>query len=156
MKQNELEVWQKIKDFELDEPGISYSFTDRLAKENNWKLAFALRAVNEYKKFIFLVAISPNPLSPPPIIDQVWHLHLLYTKSYWVDLCENILGKPIHHNPTKGGAEEKDKFAEWYNYTIAFYKEIFKTEPPQDIWSIYTKPKKSFSFIKLFYKAWKS
>jgi hypothetical protein len=61
-------------------------------------------------------------------------LHLLYTQSYWEDLCENILQRKIHHGPTKGGTSEQDKFTDWYEKTKELYQETFKVVAPTDIW----------------------
>ena len=67
-------------------------------------------------------------------MDQAWHLHLTYTKSYWIDFCKNTLEKEIHHNPTKGGKSEASKFDDFYSQTKEDYKAIFKVEPPIEIW----------------------
>ncbi|MFM9988013.1 glycine-rich domain-containing protein [Flavobacterium sp.] len=134
MTDNQLKLWNAIKRFELDEPEVSLNFTDRLARENGWTIEYSLRAIVEYKKFIFLLTISNHPLTPSDQVDQVWHLHLLYTQSYWEDLCENVLKRKIHHGPTKGGDNEKDKFTDWYEKTKALYLETFKAVAPKDIW----------------------
>jgi hypothetical protein len=127
-------LWHSIKNFELDDPHASFSFTDRLARENDWDLAYSLRAVDEYKKFIFLMCIAGHPVTPSDQVDQVWHLHLLYTESYWIDLCANILKRQLHHGPTKGGDLEKNKFEDWYAKTLTLYTEIFSADPPADLW----------------------
>ena len=134
MSSDYAEIWEKINRFELDDPGSSYSFSDRLARENNWHLDFALRVIDEYKKFIFLQCIATHPLTPSDHVDQAWHLHLLYTRSYWIDLCDKTLGRHIHHGPTKGGAREQDKFEDWYNKTLDLYTQTFHHSPPSDIW----------------------
>ena len=134
MNDQQLNLWNKIKNFELDEVDVSLSFTDRLARENGWKIEYAIRAILEYKKFIFLLTITNHPLTPSDQVDQVWHLHLLYTESYWEDFCENTIQRKIHHGPTKGGNNEKTKFTNWYEKTKELYFEIFKTEIPIDIW----------------------
>lgn len=134
MNVNQLKLWNQIKSFELDDPDSSLSFTDRLARENGWTIEFSIRAILEYKKFIFLLTISNHPLTPSDQVDQVWHLHLLYTQSYWEDFCENLLNRKIHHGPTKGGAKENEKFTNWYEKTKNLYLETFKKQPPTDIW----------------------
>ncbi|WP_159017878.1 glycine-rich domain-containing protein [Algibacter sp. L3A6] len=126
-------LWNKLQSFEIDDIDSSFNFTDRLARENNWSFEYALRAVLEYKKFIFLIAISNFPQTPSDEIDQVWHLHLLYTESYWIDLCKNTIKKNIHHGPTKG-LEERGLFKEQYLKTLGFYESTFNERPPEDIW----------------------
>ncbi len=126
--------WQKINHFSLDDPASDYSFSDRLARENGWSLEFTLRAIHEYKRFIFLICIAPHPLTPSDEVDQVWHLHLLYTQSYWIDFCEQTIGRHIHHGPTKGGSSERNKYDDWYNKTLALYAETFGQSAPADLW----------------------
>jgi hypothetical protein len=128
------QLWDKIEWFDLDDPDSSLTFSESLARENGWTLEYSLRCIEEYKKFMFLICIAPHPLTPSDQVDQVWHLHLLYTHSYWIEFCQNILGKQIHHGPTKGGKLEQDKFTDWYAKTKDLYKELFLTNPPDDIW----------------------
>jgi hypothetical protein len=127
-------LWQKISNFSLDDPSVSFSFSQRLARENGWSKAYALRVVEEYKRFLFLCCISNSGVTPSDPVDQTWHLHLTYTRSYWIDLCKHTLGQDIHHNPTKGGSSEAEKFNGFYTTTHTLYKEKFGIPPPPDIW----------------------
>jgi hypothetical protein len=127
-------LWEKIRLFPLDMPGASLTFTQRLARDNGWTLDYAVQAVMEYKKFIYLVCITDRPLTPSDEVDQVWHLHLLYTQSYWDDFCQNTLGKKVQHGPTKGGQQEGDKFADWYELTRRRYVEVFGHPAPSEYW----------------------
>jgi hypothetical protein len=130
----ELTLWNKIKHFQLDEPQVDFKFSDRLARENGWSIAYSLRVIEEYKKFIFLCCITDSGVTPSDPVDQAWHLHLTFTKSYWIDLCKNTLEKEIHHNPTKGGEKEAAKFNEFYTGTRNIYVEKFGVQQPIDIW----------------------
>ncbi|MFM7057214.1 MAG: glycine-rich domain-containing protein [Planctomycetota bacterium] len=75
-------------------------------------------------------------------MDQAWHLHLTYTRSYWERFCHPILGRPLHHEPTAGGAAEGHKFEDWYAKTLDSYQRLFNEIPPADIWPA---PKKRFA-----------
>lgn len=134
MNAEQATLYQRIEAFDLDEPGAEFTFTQRLARENGWSLAEARRAVAEYKKFAFLAVAAGHPVTPSEVVDQVWHLHLTYTRSYWERFCPDALGTPLHHNPTTGGKAEKAKFADWYARTRASYAWLFGQEPPADIW----------------------
>lgn len=134
MNYKEQKLWDEIREFELDDDEAVYTFSDRLAKENGWSKGFALRAIEEYKKFIFLICTSHQPRTPSDEVDQVWHLHLLYTRSYWNDFCGLVLKREIHHGPTRGGPEETDKFKNAYVQTLQHYRDTFHTEPPSDLW----------------------
>lgn len=72
-------------------------------------------------------------VSPSVPIDLVWHLHLIYTHSYWHKFCDGVLGKPVHHSPSLGGKIEKKKYDRLYEQTLATYQVYFGT-PPADIW----------------------
>lgn len=147
MNDEQLKLWNEIKRFELDKSEISFSFTDRLARENDWTIEYSIRAILEYKKFIFLLTIANHPLTPSDQVDQVWHLHLLYTQSYWEDFCENTIKRKIHHEPTKGGETEKNKYTNWYEKTKELYFEVFKSKTPNDIW-----PSSEIRFTEINFK----
>lgn len=134
MTEVEAELWGRINSFLFDDPTASFSFTQRLARENHWSLPFATRVVEEYKRFIFLAVTCDHVVSPSDEVDQAWHLHLVYTRSYWDEFCGEILGRPIHHGPTKGGKSESDKFVELYEQTKDSYASKFGCQPPPDIW----------------------
>lgn len=134
MNDYEKGLWKKIKEFEFDEPGIAFCFTDRLARENCWSKNFAERATEEYRKFIYLCCVSRNQITPSEEVDQVWHLHLTFTKSYWKEMCGNVLNRELHHHPTKGGKAEEEKFDGCYTQTLQLYHQHFGEEAPRDIW----------------------
>lgn len=134
MSPSEKILWKRIEGFQIDDPLINFSFSTRLARENGWTKNYASRVVEEYKKFIFLCCISETGVTPSDPVDQAWHLHLTYTKSYWIDFCKNTLQKEIHHNPTEGGKREADKFDNFYTTCQNLYKEKFCNEPPSDVW----------------------
>lgn len=133
-KLSQQELWEKIKNFNLDDQNSSYPFSKKLASENNWSLSFTQQAIAEYKKFIFLCCISPTGASPSETVDKVWHLHLTYTQNYWEDFCKNTLQQDVHHHPSKGGAGEKAKHVNWYDETLKLYEVTFQSKPPAGIW----------------------
>lgn len=134
MTTDESELWGRISLFEFDRPDIKLTFAKRLARENNISESFAKTIIDEYKKFIFLCCVSKNQVTPSHYVDLAWHLHLTYTKSYWVDLCQKTLQREIHHNPTEGGNAEDKKFEDYYGKTLKQYESYFVTIPPVDIW----------------------
>lgn len=134
MTPTEQALWNQIELFQLDDPAIAFPFSARLARENGWSKRYALRVIEEYKRFIFLCCLTDSGVTPSDPVDQVWHLHLTFTRSYWVDFCRNTLGQEIHHNPTKGGLKEARKFNDFYSHTRQLYLDKFAQEPPTDIW----------------------
>ena len=62
----------------------------------------ARRLVNEYLCFLELKVITNDwnatKLSPSAKVDEVWHMHVLDSKSYAQD-CQTLCKQMIHHNP---------------------------------------------------------
>jgi len=141
MNFQQTELYKRIQAFALDWPDSQLSFSQRLAKDNGWSLGYTQRAIEEYKKFIFLAVAAGHPVTPSDQIDQVWHLHLTYTRSYWQEFCPKILQTTLHHEPTRGGSSEQLKFGSWYSKTLESYEQFFGHIPPIDIWP---KPKDRF------------
>jgi hypothetical protein len=131
---NHTALWKKIREFPLNEPGAAITFSNKLQEQQEWSASYTERVIEEYRKFIFLCTVAPKGASPSKAVDEAWHLHLTYTKSYWIDLCKNTLGRDLHHHPSKGGNDEDHKHEEWYKETLEFYRQAFGTEPPSDIW----------------------
>ena len=127
------ELWDNIKAHEIGLGNAEYGFQNRLAYENNWSHEFTLEAIEEYKRFMYLLCRCEHPVTPSRDVDQVWHLHLLYTKDYWLEFVPK-LSKTPHHNPTKGGKNEGEKFIEYYENTLRSYRKIFQEEAPAGIW----------------------
>jgi uncharacterized protein (TIGR04222 family) len=134
MNEAETRLWERIAAFPLDDPGSELTFTSRLARENGWGLPYTRRVVAEYRRFLFLAMAAGHPVTPSDPVDQAWHLHLAYTLSYWDDLCRDLLGRPLHHGPSRGGAQEAAKFLDWYGRTLDSYRRLFGADPPADVW----------------------
>ncbi|HJR69502.1 MAG TPA: hypothetical protein VKA43_05640 [Gammaproteobacteria bacterium] len=133
MNAQELTTWNRLRALDLDAAGAALPFSARLARDNGWSHAFAAQAIDEYRKFCFLAVHAGHPVTPSDEVDQVWHLHLLYSQHYWETLCRDTLEMPLHHGPTRGGAAEGQKYHSWYDDTLASYRRYFG-EPPRDFW----------------------
>jgi hypothetical protein len=134
MSPSTLARWQKIEAFAFDAPGDVITFEDKLIRETGWTRHFAGRAIAEYRRYLLLAAEAGHPVSPSPAVDEVWHLHLLYTRSYWERLCPDLLGFPLHHEPANGTADDRSKLNDWYARTLESYARIFETPPLAELW----------------------
>lgn len=124
-------LWNEVLKFELDNPNDKYGFLTRLAFENKWTLYFAKAAILEYKKFMYLAAISNEMVSPSEIVDIVWHQHLIFTSSY-TDFC-TVLSKRIEHIPSTHNRAEAEKFHKAKERTKELYEQNFGKQP-EEIW----------------------
>jgi uncharacterized protein (TIGR04222 family) len=133
MLEKQQRLYQRICAYELDDPSHEIGFLAHLMRANGWSRPFALGAIEEYRKFVFLALVADHPVTPSDQVDQVWHLHLLFSDAYWNDFCPRVLGRPLHHHPATGGQAEQDRFHEQYRATIRSYRQHFG-EPPADLW----------------------
>ncbi len=128
------DLYARLLAFPIDEGTPALSFERRLARENGWDTEFARRVVLEYRRFVSLAMTAGHEVTPSDQVDQAWHLHLTYSRSYWERMCGELLGRPLHHGPTRGGAAEAARFDQQYERTLASYRAAFGAEPPADIW----------------------
>lgn len=127
-------IWRRLISYMIGPPDAALSFVDRLARENGWTAEYAARVIGEYKRFMFLAATVDHPVTPSDAVDQVWHLHLCYTRDYWERFCPEVLGRPLHHGPTAGGDAELHRYFDQYAQTLKSYEAAFGACPPVDIW----------------------
>lgn len=118
------------------EPGApdQASFKARLARETGWDSDATEKAIQEYRRFIYLAAINPSVTTPSDVVDQVWHLHMVYTKSYWDDLCRDVVGRVLHHDPAAADGSQREHYREAYADTLALYRQEFGEDAPREIW----------------------
>ena len=124
----------RIGAYTFDKPGASMPFSLRLAHDNGWTQAYALRVIDEYRRFVTLACIAEGEVTPSDEVDQVWHQHLAYSRMYWEDFCPKVLRRPLHHGPTEGGETANIRYEDNYRRTLALYRETFSEAPPPDIW----------------------
>lgn len=153
----ENELWKRLQCFSLDSLNADFPFSKKLAKEENWTESFTSKAIEEYKKFVYLCCTLPNGASPSEVVDKVWHMHLIYTQNYWEEFCPNVLQQKLHHHPSKGGKNENVKHQAWLYETLKHYEDIFGEKAPEDIWINQNKELKrndfswkSFKFLSIF------
>lgn len=106
------------------------SLAGQIATQTSLSDARADLVVGEYRRFIYLAAAGGGTLAPSPLIDRVWHHHLMDTKAYLTAFCPEVLGKTLHHIPGRPPAS-KDVA---YLVTLEQYRAEFGAEPPKQIW----------------------
>ncbi|MEZ5453177.1 MAG: hypothetical protein R3E93_10265 [Thiothrix sp.] len=129
------DLYQRLQAFQVHTyEDVPLAFLGKLARMNGWSAAYAQRVFREYQRYLFLTQAAGHFVCPCEAVDQTWHFHLIYTESYWQDLCGAVLGKPLHHIPSRGGLEESNAFHRSYAQTLASYQRWFGEVPPADIW----------------------
>ncbi len=127
-------LWDKITETFGGVDASTKAFASKIARKLNWEKSFALKAVMEYKKFVYLAVASDFHVTPSKVIDQVWHEHLLFTKAYRT-FCKDVICYNLDHNPELiPVTEETGIFNAQYVETIELYKTEFSMDPPDEIW----------------------
>jgi len=110
------------------------AFASKLKRKLGWDMRFALRALDEYKKFLFLGVTGSTSVTPSKVIDQVWHEHLLFTRAYR-QFCKDVLEHDFDHHPELVPMDSQTAlFSEQYEETLRRYVAEFNVLPPSDIW----------------------
>lgn len=126
-------LWQRLATMRIEAQSAALTFAARLGRENGWSARHAAAVVEEYRRFLYLAAAA-GPVTPSEDVDQAWHLHLSYTRHYWDVLCGAIIGMPLHHDPTEGGAGQRAHYRRQYEETLARYRTVFGAPPPRRVW----------------------
>jgi hypothetical protein len=100
------------------------SVSKRLKEKSGLQIRKVDRICIEYKRFLHLLAAG-HEVTPPALVDDFWHLHILDTEKYASD-CDK-LGGFIHHIIVD---EEEGEF----DNTLVIYEKTFKEKPPKSIW----------------------
>lgn len=129
-------TWEKIRERFSGVDSSTLAFTDKIARKHQWKKQFCIKAIGEYKKFIFLAVVSDFNVTPSKYIDVVWHEHLLFTKAYR-DFCTEIIDYNLDHYPELIPIDEQtETYKEQYLATIRSYIKEFGMLPPAAIWDV--------------------
>lgn len=112
------------------------AFANKLARKLGWSSAFARRAIEEYRKFVYLGVVSDFSVTPSKVIDQLWHEHLLFTRAYR-EFCRDVLKRDFDHNPELvPSGEQIAVYEAQYQATLDLYHREFHVAPPAAFWSI--------------------
>ena len=128
------QLWDRVQETFGGGDASVRAFASKIARKHDWSTRFALRAINEYRKFVFLGVTGDFVVTPSKPIDIVWHEHLLFTRAYR-EFCHDVLRRDFDHNPELlPTAEQTSVFAQQYQTTLERYRAEFDVEPPEDIW----------------------
>jgi hypothetical protein len=124
------DLWNRLRDYDFPLSGGYKNLTERVSLETALSRHKATVAVQEYRRFHYLLATGTQTYAPSPVVDAVWYEHLQDTHAYDDDFCRTVLQREIRPNP--GRAEpEKDPA---YLGTLTAYKAEFDAVPFHRVW----------------------
>ena len=127
-------LWDHVSEAFGGADASTKAFASKIARKHGWNTHFALRAVDEYRKFVFLGVTSDIIVTPSKVIDTVWHEHLLFTRAYR-EFCRDVLGRDFDHHPELMPTDDQTSvYAQQFEATLARYHAEFNVSPPWDIW----------------------
>lgn len=113
------DLWSRILPWR-DRLAADRAFMTRVRAGLSIDEAAASDAILEYLRFVYLAWISPEGATPSKPIDEIWHAHLLFTRSYDA-FCRSTRGEHLHHEPGDGGSDE-ERYRSAYRATVARYE----------------------------------
>ncbi|MCK7593102.1 TIGR04222 domain-containing membrane protein [Pseudomarimonas salicorniae] len=123
---------RRILEWAGAEPALQVRFRQQLAKETGWNLATCDRAITEYLRFCAVATRLGGRAVPSRDVDRVWHLHLTWSRDYWLSFCPERLGFSLHHQPSMGRPGEREALRLAYAETLHAYCELFGD--PDPVW----------------------
>ena len=115
---------------------IGAQLVSRLQRKLGISAAEAFKRVRAYTQFLALKAasldIDATKLSPPELVDSVWHEHVLDTKRY-APACLSAFGHPIHHDPN--GDADVGPRARRRAATLVALKKVYPDNYDEEIWA---------------------
>lgn len=121
-------LWERIAAHSFDD-GAAQGFVHKLMLVQGWSRDQALAAIAEYRRYCFLACVDGIAATPSDEVDEVWHLHLTYTRDYWNVWCGQVLGMTLHHEPSRGGSSDLAHHRRQYAQTLARYEQWFGAPP---------------------------
>lgn len=134
-------LWQRLQDhsFPLDDQGMTLrSYLDKktqLAGSGglNFDSVTAEKskiAVQEYRRFLYLAAISDGAAVPSPLIERLWQTHITHSKVYFDQFSPRIMGRVIHHTPGRDSAAMDQAYLD----TLELYRVEFGVRAFEKVW----------------------
>ncbi|MDO5625772.1 MAG: TIGR04222 domain-containing membrane protein, partial [Pseudomonadota bacterium] len=127
-------LWQRLHAHAFEDADHARTLCARMAQANGWPPAHAQRVLHEYRRFLWLAVRLNGQVCPSDAVDEAWHAHLLDSRAYFGDFCPRVLGRALHHFPSRGSADEGARHQRCYADTLAAYEAAFGQPPPPDIW----------------------
>lgn len=96
---------------------------DDLQHVHGYSRADAVEIIGVYDMFFRLRAERDEPIVPPAVVDEAWHLHLDRPERYAAD-CNQLCGRYIPHRPNIGPETQRIGWAR----TRKLFKDEYGTD----------------------------
>jgi len=99
----------------------------KLIAKTGWGEQRVNAAETNYRRFLALCLMFPEAgLVPPADVDEIWHCHILHTRSYAADM-NRIFGQYLHHEPADAvnSASAIHGLSRLSAHTLALYETFF-------------------------------
>ena len=116
-------LWDRIAAHEF---GDGVAFAERVMRATGWDQPRAGGAIEEYRRFIYLLALvkTARRVAPKPV-DTVWRLHRGDAAAYG-EFCTGVLKRPV---PYRAGGTARGR-----ELTQNAYRREFGSAPPKRFW----------------------
>ncbi len=114
-------LWHRLEGYSFHERPLTRSLIDRLEDETGHSTDVCYTLAEEYRRYMYLVGSTGDTLSPSPIVDVVWRLHIADKRAYFDDFCPRIIGRTIHHPEDLPPLQDDPA----YERTLEYYAQEF-------------------------------
>jgi hypothetical protein len=123
-------LWQRLQDYGFPLSDGRGTLEEHLIAKAKFGAVKAARAIEEYRRFLYLAATAGEPVAPSQLVDRVWHAHIIDTRAYVDDFATKVTGRIIHHRPGRPDAADDPA----YQRTLHLYEEEFGEMPFRKVW----------------------
>ena len=123
-------LWDRLLAYTFPMSGQQPPLAEQFANKHRMNAKNAKVVVMEYRRFLYLAAVADDVVTPSPVIDAVWHLHIIDTRAYLDGLCAQIIGRVIHHAPGR----DRQSHDVAYPETLVHYQREFGMAAPSRVW----------------------
>lgn len=129
-----------------------YELYKTISNKKHIPSALLRMLILQYRYFMMVKVYEKDfeatKVSPPPLVDLIWHAHILLSKDY-INFCNSVCGQYIHHDPN-GGMEKSQKAIRYCNTIEWMRTHLPYLDLKQDVWfnedtKQYFGPKSSYS-----------
>jgi len=120
-------LWVRVRGAMLPVDRAGRSFAGQLGEVTGLVRAEAQALEREYRRFLYLAALTPSPREPLGLLRQAWEYHAGF-EGYLYDFCPWVLDRHLPAGPvTKLSAPAYA--ATWFDYGVEF-----DAPPPDPFW----------------------